>query len=111
VTHAEFVAAWREGRVAVAVDPTAASAFLSTRLLLPFVAIAVIGLGIGLVFCGWLWSGLLLGAAGIVVPRLIKRGARRFLLSQIGGDPELFSAGVAAGAIRVVPNEADGESR
>ena len=38
MTHAEFVSAWREGKVAVAVDPADAAVFLSARLLLPFVA-------------------------------------------------------------------------
>ena len=107
MTHAEFAAAWHEGRVSIAIDSTAAAAFLSARLLLPFVGIALIGLGIALVLWGWLWTGLAVGAFGIVVPRLIKRGARRFLLSQIATDADLFAAGVAAGVIRIVPNEPD----
>jgi hypothetical protein len=106
VTHDEFVAAWREGRVAVAVDPAAAARFLSGRLLLPFVAIAVIGAGIALVLCGWLWIGIGVGALGVLGPRLIKRGARGFLLDRVATDPELYAAGMAAGAIRVVPQEA-----
>lgn len=105
--HDEFVEAWREGKVAVAVDSPAAAAFLSARLLLPFVAVAVIGGGIALVLAGWIWVGLALGAAGIIVPRLIKRGARRFLLSQIATDAQLYADGVAAGAIRVLPREQD----
>ena len=103
--HDEFVAAWREGRITVAIDPGPAAAFLSERLLLPFVAVAVIGLGIGLVLWGWIWLGLAVGALGIVVPRLVKRGARGFLLGHIATDPELYAAGVAAGIIRIVPAE------
>ena len=108
MTHPEFVAAWREGRVTIAVDPAAAGAFLSARLLLPFAAVAVIGLGIALVFWGWVVTGIAVGAAGILVPRAIKRGARSFLLSQIGTDAELFESGVRAGVIRVVPNQPGG---
>jgi hypothetical protein len=107
MTHAEFVAAWREGRVSVAIDPAAAARFLSARLLLPFVGVAVIGLGIGLVLWGWLRTGIGVGVLGIVVPRLVKRGARGFLLSQIETDAELYAAGVAAGVIRIVPGELD----
>ena len=70
MSHAEFVAAWQEGRIAVAIDAAAAAAFLSARLLLPFVGIAIIGGGIALVLWGWIWSGLSLGAVGIVVPRV-----------------------------------------
>jgi len=105
VTHAEFVAAWREGRIAVAIDPAEAARFVSARLLLPFVGIAVVGLGIALVLSGWLWTGIGIGAIGILAPRMIKRGARGFLLSRIATDPELFTAGVAAGVIEVVPND------
>lgn len=105
MTHAEFVAAWREGRVTIAIDPGAAAAFVSERLLLPFASIAVIGLGIALVLWGWLVTGIVVGAAGILVPRAIKRGARQFLLSQVGTDAELFEAGVGAGVIRIVPIE------
>jgi hypothetical protein len=105
VTHDEFVAAWREGRIAIAVDSAAAARFLSARLLLPFVAIAVIGAGIALVLSGWLWTGVGVGALGIVGPRLVTRGARGFLLSRIATDPELYAAGMAAGAIRLVPND------
>ncbi|MGH8663834.1 MAG: hypothetical protein ACREUX_06165 [Burkholderiales bacterium] len=108
MTHAEFVAAWREGRISVAIDSAAAAAFLSARLLLPFVAIAIIGGGIALVLLGWIWAGIAVGAAAIVVPRLIKRGARRFLLSQIATDADLYAAGVAAGVIGIVPNDNPG---
>ncbi|MCC6534152.1 MAG: hypothetical protein IT531_16510 [Burkholderiales bacterium] len=78
---------------------------MSARLLLPFVAIAVIGLGIALVLWGWLWLGLGTGAIGIVAPRLIKRGAGGFLLSQIAGDADLYAAGVRAGAIMIEGQE------
>jgi hypothetical protein len=105
VTHAEFVAAWRAGRIEVAIDPAAAARFVSARLLLPFVGIAVIGVGIALVLWGWLWTGIGVGAIGILVPRVIKRGARSFLLSHIATDPDLFAAGMAAGVIEVVPND------
>jgi hypothetical protein len=105
VTHAEFVAAWRDGRIAIAIDPSAAARFVSARLLLPFVGVAVTGAGIALVLWGWLWTGIGVGTIGILGPRLIKRGARGFLLSQIAADPELFAAGVAAGVIRVIPDE------
>jgi hypothetical protein len=105
MTHDEFVRAWREGKVAIEIDSAAAAAFLSARLLLPFVAVAVIGAGIALVLVGWMWTGLVVGAVGIVVPRLIKRGAREFLLSQLATDADLYAAGVAAGVVGIVRND------
>ena len=102
MNHTEFVEGVRNGKVRVDIDPAAAAAFLSARLLLPFVGVAVMGLGIALVLWGWTWSGFGVGTFGIVVPRLIKRGARGFLLTHIEGDPALYQHAVEAGALRVV---------
>jgi len=101
--HAQFVGAWRAGEIMVAVDPVAARAFLSARLMLPFIAIAVIGLGIALVLWGWIWTGLAAGAAGIVVPRLVKRQAVRFILSNVATDPALYADALRAGVMSVEP--------
>ena len=102
MNHAEFVDAWRAGEVRVEIDPRKAGAFLAARLLLPFVAVAVIGLGIAIVLWGSTWLGLAIGALGIVGPRLIKRGAGGFLLAHIGNDAALFEAALHVGAVRVV---------
>ena len=102
MTHTEFLAAWHAGEVLVQIDPAAAAAFISARLLLPFFTIAAIGIGIGLVLWGWMWTGLGVGAAGIVAPRVIKYTAGGFVRSQLAGDPALYSAGVRAGVIKVV---------
>jgi len=98
--HADFIAAWREGDLRVEVDPAAAAALVSARLLLPFIAVAIIGAGIGLVLWGWLWTGLGVGAIGILVPRVIKRSASGFLLEHIAEDPSLYQAAIECGALR-----------
>ena len=102
MNHAEFVDAWRAGKVRVEIDPRKAGAFLAARLLLPFVAVAVIGLGIAVVLWGWTWLGLAIGALGIVGPRLIKRGAGEFLLAHIADDATLFEGAQRTGAVRVI---------
>lgn len=103
MNHAGFVAAWRAGSVRVEIDPKAAEAFVAARLLLPFAAVAVIGLGIALLLWGWMWTGLAVAASGVVLPRLIKRSARGFLLAQIAADPLLYDDALRAGAVRVLP--------
>jgi len=110
VTHAEFVDAWRSGAVSVAIDARQAGAFLAARLLLPFVAIALIGLGIALVLWGWLWLGLAIGVFGVIGPRLIKRGARGFLLTHIADDASLFHGALRAGAVRVISDHGKASS-
>jgi hypothetical protein len=111
--HAEFVDAWRHGRLRVAVNQRLAGQLVSQRLLLPFVGIAIIGLGIALVLWGQIWVGIAVGIVGIVVPRLIKRSAGHFLLGQIATDADLFRAARDAGAITLVDdtNPANAETR
>jgi len=99
MTHAEFVEAYARGGVRVTVDPKAAARFVSTRLLLPFVALPVIGGGIALALTGWVWSGLAVIAGGIIVPRLIKRGAPNFVLTQALADARFYDEAVSAGVL------------
>lgn len=90
LTHAEFVSAYTKGEIIVNFDPKAAAKFLSARLLLPLFMMPVLGVGVALALVGWVWSGLAVIALGIIVPRLIKRGAPHFLLQQSLGDADLY---------------------
>lgn len=108
--HAEFVDAWRAGTIRVEIDARSAGAFLAARLLLPFVGIAVVGAGIAVVLLGWIWTGLAVGALGVVGPHLIKRGAGGFLLAHIADDAALFEAALRTGAVRVIAAAAPADS-
>lgn len=101
MTHTEFVAAYREGRITVEFDPALAGKFLSARLLLPLMILPVLGAGVGLALLGWLWTGLLVIAAGIVIPRVIKRSAPHFLLTQMLSDEKLYDDAQRAGILRM----------
>ncbi len=101
MTHAEFVAAYSRGAVRVTIDPKRAARFLSARLLLPFIALPVIGAGVALALTGWVWSGLAVIAIGIVVPRLIKRGAPNFILTQALADNRFYETALGAGILSV----------
>ncbi len=102
LTHREFVQAYGEGRIIVNFDPQAAAKFLSARLLLPLFMMPVLGIGVALALSGWIWTGLLVIALGIVVPRLIKRGAPAFLMQQMLGDEGLYRDAAHAGIMHVV---------
>ena len=82
MTHREFIDAYRAGQLRVEIEPPAAARYLSARLLLPFVALPVLGCGVALALVGWLWTGLAVLAAGVAIPRLIRRSAPHFLLTQ-----------------------------
>lgn len=90
LSHSEFIAAYRDGTIIVNFDPKAAARFLSGRLLLPLFMMPVLGCGVALALVGWIWTGLAVIALGIIVPRLIKRGAPHFLLQQSLSDAYLY---------------------
>jgi hypothetical protein len=103
MTHAEFLAAYTRGEIKVELDPAGSARFLSARLLLPLVMMPVVGIGIALALMGWVYTGLLVMAAGIVAPRLIKRSAPHFVLTQALEDPRVYDEVVSTGILRVTP--------
>lgn len=101
MTHAEFVNAYAAGAVKVRVDPAAASKYLSARLMLPFIAMAVLGAGVALALIGWIWIGLALIATGFVAPRLIKRSAPNFVLNQAVHNENIYREVTHADILRI----------
>jgi hypothetical protein len=108
MTHAEFITAYARGEVRVEIDAKAAARFLSARLLLPFLMMPVLGIGVALALTGWFYTGLSVIAVAIVMPRLIKRGASRFLLQHAIEDASAYDALTRANVMRVAPST-DGE--
>lgn len=101
MTHSEFVAAYAEGRIKVEVDPKGAARFFSQRLLLPLVMLPVLGAGVALALVGWIWTGLAVIAAGILVPRLVKRGAAHFVFRHALEDAAVYDEVTRIGLLRV----------
>jgi hypothetical protein len=90
MTHAEFLSAYQTGKIRIEIDPKGAARYLSARLLLPLVFLPVLGAGVALALIGWIWTGLTVIAAGIVVPRLIKRSAMHFVLTHALEDERVY---------------------
>ncbi len=101
MTHTDFLAAYRAGHITVEFNPALAGRFLSARLLLPLMMLPVLGGGVALALLGWLWSGLAVIAAGIIIPRFIKRSAPHFLLTQMLEDETVFNELIQSGAARL----------
>lgn len=99
--HNEFIKNYHAGRITVEFDPPAAARFLSARLLLPLMTLPVLGAGVALALLGWIWSGLAVIAVAIIVPRLIKRSAPQFLLTQMLNDQKLYDDCTRAGIMQV----------
>lgn len=105
LSHREFVAAFHNGTISVTFEPKGAARFISARLLLPLFMMPVLGIGVALALTGWIWTGLSVIALAIIVPRLIKRGAPRFLMHQMMDDSDLYRDVQHAGIMQVVRNE------
>lgn len=101
MTHAEFVSAHRTGTLHVRIDPQRASRYVSARLMLPFMMLPVLGTGAALALIGWVWTGLAVIALGIALPRLIKRSAPHFLLTQALQDENLYRELIAAKVLEI----------
>jgi hypothetical protein len=102
LTHAAFVAACAERRARIECEPRAAARYVSARLWLPLVALPVLGAGVALVLVGWIYTGLAVIAAGIIVPRLIRRAAAHIVYQQALQDPAVYEEVTRAGVMRVV---------
>ena len=89
--------------VKVEVDPAGAARFMSKRLLLPFVAMPVAGIGIALALTGWIYSGIAMVVVAYMVPRFIKRSASHFVFQQALTDLSVFEEATRTQILRVVP--------
>jgi hypothetical protein len=101
MTHSEFVAAYQRGEVKVEIEPKAAARFLSARLLLPLIALPVLGMGVALALIGWIYTGLAIIAIGFVAPRLIKHNAPRFILAQALQDASFYGEVTHSGLLKL----------
>lgn len=101
MTHAEFIGAYGAGKIKVEIDPKSAARYVSARLLLPLVTMPVIGVGIALALTGWIWTGIAVIAFGVIVPRLIKRSAPHFILTQALEDEKVYREVTQAEILRI----------
>lgn len=101
-THGEFVAQYRSGAITVTFNAPLAARLLSAKLLLPVMTLPVLGIGVGLALIGWLWTGLTLIAIGFIGPRLIKRSAPHFLLTQALQDAAVYDEVCKLGVMQIV---------
>ena len=96
-----FKAAHAANRIVVEIDPVRAARFVSARMLLPLVALPVLGIGVALALIGWIKTGLAVLAVGIIVPRLVKRGAVRFVLHEALRDRGFYMDAVREDVLRI----------
>jgi len=100
MTHAAFVAAWREGRLRVEVDRKAAARAVSARLMLPLVLLPVMGAGIALALIGRTFIGAAVFLAALGLRFAVRRSAAGFVLQRALADERFYAEAIASGLIK-----------
>jgi len=100
VTHAEFVAAYREGRLQVQVDREGAARRVSARLMLPFVLLPLLGFAVALALVGYFAAGALVFAAALGLRYAVRRTAPGFVLQRALTDEHFYAEAIASGLIK-----------
>ena len=101
MTHEEFVAAYRQGRLRVQIDREAAARFVAGRAMLPLVLLPILGLGVALAMVGYVWSGVAVFLVALLIRFLVKRSSEGFLLWRALRDPEFYRQVLAARVLRI----------
>jgi hypothetical protein len=101
VTHAEFVAAWREGRLRVEVDRAAAARMVSARLMLPLVLLPVMGAGVALALLGRYFIGAVVFIAALLLRFAVRRSAAGFVVQRALEDERFYADALASGLLKL----------
>jgi len=101
VTHEEFVAAYEAGRIRVEVNREAAARFVAGRAMLPLVLLPIMGLGVALAIVGYVWTGVAIFLAALLLRFLVKRSSDGFLLWRALRDEDFYKQVTAAQVLRI----------
>lgn len=101
MTHQEFVAAYRQGRLHVRIDREAAARFVAGRAMLPLVLLPILGLGVALAMVGYVWSGVTVFLVALLIRFLVKRSSEGFLLWRALRDEQFYRQVLAARVLKI----------
>jgi uncharacterized membrane protein len=101
MTHDEFVAAYREGKLSAQVDAKAAARLVSQRMMLPLILLPFFGLGVGLALVGQLAWGIAVFLFAFGFRYFVRSSARGFVLSRSLADPAFYQHAIEAGILRL----------
>jgi hypothetical protein len=101
LSHGEFVAGYRAGRLRVSVDRRAAADFVSGRMLLPFVLLPVLGIAVALALALSLLAGAALFIAALAARQFVRATSQGFVLARALDSEPFYRDALAAGVLRV----------
>lgn len=103
MTHAEFVAAFRAGRIRAIVERRAAARFVSARMLLPVFLLPAFGVAVALALVGqYIWGGAVFVIA-FAFRALVRASSQGFVVTRALDDARFYEEARAAGLLRVEP--------
>jgi len=101
MTHAEFVAAYRDGRLRARVERDAARRFVSARVLLPVVLLPVLGLSVAIALLGHYIAGGALFVVALAARYLVRATAEGFVLQRALHDERFYRDALEARVLRL----------
>ncbi len=101
MSHDEFVAGYRDGRVRAIVDRKGAARFVTARMMLPIFLLPIFGIAVALALSGFLISGAVLFVLAIVFRAGVRATSQRFVLSHALADPRFYDEALATRILQV----------
>lgn len=111
LSHGEFVAGYRAGRLRVAIDRRGAADFVSARLLLPFVMLPLLGIAVALALTGALLAGAAIFLGALLLRHLVRASSQGFVLARALDSEAFYREALAAGVLRVEDAESAAAQR
>lgn len=103
MTHAEFVAAYRAGRIRLDIDPAAARRFVSARMMLSWILLPLLGIAVALALTGSFASGAATLAGALAFRWLVGASSAGYVAQRVLSDPAFFAAAQAADVLHATP--------
>jgi hypothetical protein len=94
VPHAEFKTGVMHGRFHLIVNPKLVHKYVRHKLFINGISIPMLGCGIGAALMGWMWVGIPMVAAGIVLRLWVKRQAAKILLHLVQNDARTYDEAI-----------------
>jgi hypothetical protein len=99
MTHEEFIAAYRAGKLSVHVDPKAAAQLVTRQMMLPLFLLPIMGLGVALALTGYLVIGVVAFIAALAFRYAVRRSSSGYVLTRSLEDAVFFEYVTTAGIL------------
>jgi hypothetical protein len=99
MSHEDFIAAYRAGKLSVHVDPKAAAQLVTRQMMLPLFLLPIMGLGVALALTGYLVIGVVAFIAALAFRYAVRRSSSGYVLTRSLEDAVFFEYVTTAGIL------------